>query len=57
MHDSKSSLKHRHCAVVLAAVVGHDAGGKLTRNRTGRRLISLLAHALAGVSLTEDNFK
>jgi hypothetical protein len=32
MHDSKSSLKHCHCAVRLAAVVGHDAGGKLTRN-------------------------
>jgi hypothetical protein len=29
-----------HCAVMLAAVVGHDAGGKFTCNRTARRLIS-----------------
>src|SRR5262249_59031984 len=32
----------RHCPVMLAAVVGHDAGGKLARNRTARRLISRL---------------
>src|SRR5262249_50174869 len=31
-----------HRAVMLAAIVGHDAGGKLTRNRTARRLISCL---------------
>jgi hypothetical protein len=26
----------RHCAVMLTAVIGHDAGGKFTRNRTAR---------------------
>jgi len=32
----------RHCPVMLAAVVGHDASGKLAGNRTARRLISRL---------------
>jgi hypothetical protein len=31
-----------HCPVMLAAVVDHDASGKLAGNRTARRLISRL---------------
>jgi hypothetical protein len=32
MHASKPSLKHATARLMLAAVVGHDAGGKLTRS-------------------------
>jgi hypothetical protein len=34
MHGSKPMPEACHCAVMLAAVVGHDAGGKLTRSHS-----------------------
>ncbi len=34
----------RHCAVMLPAVVGHNAGGKRTQSH-GTALDKLLAHA------------
>jgi hypothetical protein len=46
----------RHCPVMLAAVVGHDASGKLAGNRTARRLISRLhIYALKSVAAQRLN--